>query len=89
MRVTSMDLRHGESETRFVATFKHIYVPKMLPSSSREKKLSTVILSNDSDVTIILCLTKSMHNHTVLHVLSNRVIDIDMLISKLYKFGEN
>lgn len=97
------DLRHGEAETRFVAaTMGYIATelssPLSLSSSGQqtsfESSLSkipnecqTVIVSDDTDVFMILLSNPGLYGRGVLHVLNDTIHHLDVAISKARSYG--
>ena len=89
--------QHGESETRFVASFK-AYIERpfndTLQAVDLARQISTsprgtvtysasVIVSDDTDVFIILLCNNYMHNYGVKHVLNDTVHGIDSAVFAL------
>lgn len=52
-------------------------------------KCACVVLSKDTDVTMILALAETMHGSGVVHVLGESVIEIDVLLYNLSLSGVN
>ena len=90
-------LQHGESETRFVATFK-AYIERPFNDTrqavglARQISISprgtvtysaSVIVPDDTDVFIILLCNNYMHNYGIKHVLNDTVHDIDSAAAAL------
>ena len=84
-----IDIRHGESETGMVAAYNTIVLPELVHWDATARtssiKSSCVVISNDTDVTIILGLAECMRNKNVYHVLSNTVLSIDNIWERALK----
>lgn len=77
LRIGSVSIAHGESETRFVAAFKHYIKPGLGVVSCQDVLHSCIVISDDTDVFMILLLAEVMKDHNVLHVLNGSVHAVD------------
>ncbi|PXF47001.1 hypothetical protein BWQ96_03191 [Gracilariopsis chorda] len=104
LQISGVCIKHGEAETRFVAAFKHFVSPLLSEESEKDVfkyndghhsplpshlRCASIVLSKDTDVTMILCLAERMHGRGVLHVLGEHVIEIDTLVRNLSLNGSN
>ncbi|PXF42220.1 hypothetical protein BWQ96_08048 [Gracilariopsis chorda] len=92
LRLSEVCVTHGESETWFVATFKHFVIPLLVDDehgneATHIKKASCLIVSMDTDVTVILTLAHFMRDRNVIHLLRDCVIDIDALCRRMMGYG--
>lgn len=100
IQISNLELAHGEGETRFVASFKEIVEPLLLREGwvthterqlfqrgSLGKRSACVIISKDTDETIILGLAKRLLGRGVLHVMGESVIVMDEVLGSLSKRG--
>ena len=91
LRISDMTITHGESETRFIAAFKNFVAPTLTESSLQlggsSAQNGCVVVSKDTDVTVIIILAECMRNMKVIHVLGESVINIDELVAELERNG--
>ena len=101
LEITNHTIIHGETETRFVAAFMRFVEPKIQTNEcnpnagsmavpeimrySTGARNSCVIISKDTDVTIILGLAKQLHGWRIIHVLVETIIDIDALLQTVLR----
>ena len=92
LRITDIKLTHGESETRFVAALKSFVLPTIERirgenAMSTQNMSACVVVSKDTDVTVILSLAECIRNMNVIHVLGESVVDVDALSATLSRRG--
>ncbi|PXF39599.1 hypothetical protein BWQ96_10700 [Gracilariopsis chorda] len=99
--VGSADIRHGESETRFVAVTKQYVSPEVSQRNGGQvpgrvgggvggdgrnawnTECQTLIVSDDTDMFVILMSNPYMHGRGVLHVLIDTLHNLDLAIAAL------
>lgn len=87
-------IRHGEAETRFVSVFKQ-YTKPYLPGvgaagqQKNDRMDGCVLLSDYTDVLVILLTATCMQGYGVKHVLNDTVHNIDVASARLDLAGLN
>ena len=76
-------LIHEESETRFVACFQKFVIIMLERNGWCGTSCSSVVLSKDTDVTMILTLAECLRGQGVVNVLGDTVVEIHALVGNL------
>lgn len=86
LQIMDTKLIHGNSETGFVACFQKFVTPVLERNGWCSTVCSCVVLSKDTDVTI-LTLAECLRGQGVVHVLGDTVVEIGALFGGLREHG--